>query len=90
MTGMDASIGKMMATQPIPDSTTGDNLEANSPGSTVLHVQCRQKSTTDDDENPADVLYQYHILARFLGRDAREGRDQVKAVRQRNLGEARG
>ena len=68
-----------------PDSTTDDNLEADSPGSTAVHAQCCQKSSTNDDENPADVQYQYQILARFLDRNARDGRDQAEAVRQRKV-----
>ncbi len=62
-----------------PDSTADDDLETDSLGNTAVRAQCHQKSSTDDDQSPANV-YQYQILARLLDRDARHERDQADAV----------
>ena len=43
-------------------------------------MQCREKSTTDGDENPAEV-YRCQVLAHLPDHDARREPEQADAVR---------
>ena len=63
-----------------PDSTTDNNLEADSLGDTAVRVQCRQKASTYNHEHPADA-YRDQILASLPDSNARHESDQADAVR---------
>lgn len=62
------------------DSATDDKLEANSLGRTAVRAQCRQKTSPDNGEDPANV-YRDQIFARLLDRNARHECDQADAIR---------